>query len=1475
MRTAIDSSGDQVDISIPISALTVREVACLPTLNVDGNEIADTTLPLLRTNNATVRFLSFPVENLYVDHQRIQNEDMWKVSEAVRAKFDTQTFSEAELGHLLEHLGTYVTPQMLLKENWIRNIDDALSVTPDEEFQADFWRCDVEKSGGSPKQALVLSKYVPSMVVRRLIATRGKPTFPFSDTVSAAVMFSDISGFTAVTETLVSQGLPGIEKLSQYLNKFFSRMISIIRNHGGDVAKFAGDALIVLWPTSKPAGLRHSARLACQCALELTSELSTFDAGGIPLSLHLGISAGEMRCMYLGSEERSEFVISGQPLLEATSCEALAKAGEIVITSSAQILVGIDKLKLKKRSGLAGAARLDEMFDRIQCNQISLPLSDFIEPAVSYIPKAFSTHLSRIGSDEYLAQLRMVTVLFIQIPLPDSGSQFTTDLQVAFNSIVQTVYSYEGDIRQLIVDDKGTVCIAAFGLPPSSHEDDSHRGVLAALRIRDVLQKLTRTTASIGVTSGKVFCGPVGSADRREYALVGSAVVRFFIAINRILVQMMTFAPQNMSARIMAQAAGRVLCDKHTYNLTHGRFSFKSCPPLFVKGKSESLDVYEAIAEATVTSARQRRMLFAVEKMGKRRSHNLPRNIISASGIEYIGREAELVQIADAVKRVVDAKKRVSESSESSHSASIFCINGISGSGKSALASELMLECRHGGLRVFKTYAYSSDITIPFGCLRPIILKTLDSLLSQRGFEPHEDIGLEKWLEALSHFFSPENLKLLPMLHDIVPSIRVPEDDSTDSLRGESRALKLSGLCTQILKRSSIDVFIFEDVQWMDLMSWSTIVQLGTEMEAGKMIAVTCRPAKASWTASLATLTTTGSGRDVTVLDLKPLDTVQIKRVIAGLCGVEPDGVSADLVNAIERMTEGIPLAVSESVKAYLHSKTIVVSNGHATGTFSGAPEMNSHRSLAAVCLAQFDTLNIVDQLLLKIAAVSGRHFSAGMLSAIAHDVARDTIGNKDTDARLVDLCALGFFNTREEHTRSYMFRSTLQREAIYDVMLGEQKRLLHSKMAGWIIQNSETPDPAQLAGHYKGAGEWLTALTYLSQCVSLSLRQGAFREAVEQCIDCLETAKHLNSAQTSQIRVDLAMWNRCIGEAWFNLQVLHQSLAYFGTSLRLLGMTQPEDGAASASHLISRLKHRLIDIEAKKDTPRETSGIYVWKVRSKLAVAQMRAAGMTQALLAYLTVGVIQYYMSKPEQMIYSALSALKLAAYMDHRAEYIALAGVSILALSAVGRHDLASQLMDHSTRAEMTVAAEVGNYDSQVSICRWYFGCAVYFYSIAEWDQATKNFDRLWQISQSQSRYAAASEACVWNMFVLFWQCKWKETFEMTTTVLQLSVQLGSTFQAILCHVVRMYLALLQNRVKRAKKSRADLDAVLANVVSPEIQMLARQSYLPALLAFATREQSESVIIERATDLVDSLEATKQISGFNGQLCTQHQT
>ncbi|KAL1515656.1 hypothetical protein AB1Y20_002274 [Prymnesium parvum] len=102
----------------------------------------------------------------------------------------------------------------------------------------------------------LFSSYSPAQVVLRYASQEQPqpPTEPEHYSFLAAVGFVDVSGFTALSEKLnKDHGRKGAELLNQYINSYFELLISGIADHGGDVIKFAGDALQVVWRAQSPS----------------------------------------------------------------------------------------------------------------------------------------------------------------------------------------------------------------------------------------------------------------------------------------------------------------------------------------------------------------------------------------------------------------------------------------------------------------------------------------------------------------------------------------------------------------------------------------------------------------------------------------------------------------------------------------------------------------------------------------------------------------------------------------------------------------------------------------------------------------------------------------------------------------------------------------------------------------------------------------------------------------------------------------------------------------------------------------------------------------------------------------------------------------------------------------------------------------------------------------------------------------------
>lgn len=174
----------------------------------------------------------------------------------------------------------------------------------------------------------------------------------------------------------------------------------------------------------------------------------------------------------------------------------------------------------------------------------------------------------------YLAELRQVVTMFIEIL--DLEEDFSQGLlqrpQFVSCTILNCLGRFGGSLRQFVIDDKGFIAIAAFGLSGSSHEDNSIRAVETALRIRHILNG-DGISVRFGVTSGRVFCGLVGTGDRCEYAMMGSSV--------------------NLAARFMSNApANEMIVSHEIYIETLHEFEYNHLTKIIAKGYDNPVPAY-------------------------------------------------------------------------------------------------------------------------------------------------------------------------------------------------------------------------------------------------------------------------------------------------------------------------------------------------------------------------------------------------------------------------------------------------------------------------------------------------------------------------------------------------------------------------------------------------------------------------------------------------------------------------------------------------------------------------------------------------------------------------------------------------------------------------------------------------------------------------------------------------------------------
>jgi adenylate cyclase len=246
------------------------------------------------------------------------------------------------------------------------------------------WSSDA-KAGFSEDEASALIELVPSLalamksaslarIAETLVETylgrdagrrvlRGNIARGVPDRIEAALWFSDLRGYTRITDTAAP------EQVIPLLNDYAEAVISAIHEAGGDVLKLIGDGTLAIFAADDPGQ-------ACACALRaeriVREHIAALNqrrtAEGLPVThAYLGLHIGEVFYGNIGSKERLDFTVIGPAVNEVSRIAAMCRSAERdVLVSSAFSAAAHeeDRARLVSvgRYALRGVARPQELY---------------------------------------------------------------------------------------------------------------------------------------------------------------------------------------------------------------------------------------------------------------------------------------------------------------------------------------------------------------------------------------------------------------------------------------------------------------------------------------------------------------------------------------------------------------------------------------------------------------------------------------------------------------------------------------------------------------------------------------------------------------------------------------------------------------------------------------------------------------------------------------------------------------------------------------------------------------------------------------------------------------------------------------------------------------------------------------------------------------------------------------------------------
>jgi class 3 adenylate cyclase/tetratricopeptide (TPR) repeat protein len=483
--------------------------------------------------------------------------------------------------------------------------------------------------GTRPESRAILASYLPRLVEDVQRSGSNERLLVFDGSLVSA----DISGFTALSERLAGLGHEGAEELTDLLNRCFGRMIDACESRGGDIVKFGGDALLVLFTDDEHAPRAVAAMDAMRSIV--AQPWSTNSVGRVRLGISQGAHSGAFG-FSLVDGGHLELLVGGPSVSTTIDCESAAARGEILVSQAMAELLPPSWLGRETADGARPIRR--GLRDVGNVGLRPLPSGRGVDGLERFLAAPLIDQVLAGSNGEH----RQVAVAFVNVGATDD--LFFAEGPLAVHEACQAVADNLREVLtahpvHLLASDaytNGAKLIITAGAPISTDADDDH----LLLALHDLFSRPSSLPLRAGVNRGHVYVGDLGSATRRTFTVMGDAV--------------------NLAARLMQKAQpGQIVASAAILGRAVTDFECAWLEPFMVKGKSKPIDA--AVVRGPI---------------GAHTAVQDPSDQVSAVG--FVGRHAELELLDRLAAGALDGHGAVAE------------IIGEAGIGKSRLVREAL-----------------------------------------------------------------------------------------------------------------------------------------------------------------------------------------------------------------------------------------------------------------------------------------------------------------------------------------------------------------------------------------------------------------------------------------------------------------------------------------------------------------------------------------------------------------------------------------------------------------------------------------------------------------------------------------------------------------------------------------------------------------------------------------------------------------
>ena len=398
-----------------------------------------------------------------------------------------------------------------------------------------------------------LAAFVPRLAAE--LATDERSTYT---RVEGSMLSADISGFTALSEKLAGKGKAGAEEITELINTCFTALIDAAYEYGGEIIKFGGDAILVLFRGDQHGRRCANAALAMQTALHTSPTAKRAN-----LTMTVGASHGPFDVFLAGSGYR-ELLIIGPAASQVIHLEGQADKGETLVSDEIAATMPAGLLGRRHAGGVAlvGAAP-DPPNEPETRRHGDARMEAFVPPQVVQQLSAFT----ELGGEHRLVSVGFVMVGGVAASLDAVGPDGTARaLGSLIDDVIAATHPYGVTALHTDIAPDGFKIVLCAGAPVNPG-DVSDALLNAALAIAGID---TTFTLRQGAQTGRVFAGFLGAPYRRTYTLMGD--------------------PVNTAARMLGKAGDRdIVAVGSMVDDTRSVFETEQLEPFLVKGKTEPI----------------------------------------------------------------------------------------------------------------------------------------------------------------------------------------------------------------------------------------------------------------------------------------------------------------------------------------------------------------------------------------------------------------------------------------------------------------------------------------------------------------------------------------------------------------------------------------------------------------------------------------------------------------------------------------------------------------------------------------------------------------------------------------------------------------------------------------------------------------------------------------------------------------------